>query len=123
MPTLFTAALSDSKQRLGKLYPDFILLTKCILFLTSLLTAVETYAQHLISEKKRVLVAAYCAHLTAPRRIALYSRLVLSMTHDLPRVTSQQENIDPQLNGYNTSDFDYRSGELSSVVRISLSLS
>ena len=69
----------------------------------------ESYAQHLISEKKRALVAAYCAHLTAPRRVALYSRLVLSMVHDLPRVTSGG-NVNTQLSSYNASEFDYRSG-------------
>lgn len=74
------------------------------------LSAVESYAQHLISEKKRALVAAYCAHLTAPRRVALYSRLLLSMINDLPRVTSGG-NVNPQIVAYNASEFDYRSGK------------
>ena len=77
--------------------------------------AVESYAQHLISEKKRALVAAYCAHLTAPRRVALYSRLVLSMVHDLPRVTSGG-NVNTQLSAYSASEFDYRSGKSQAII-------
>lgn len=46
--------------------------------------AVESYAEHLIIDQKRLLVAAYCAHLTGPRRVTVYSRLLLSMSGCLP---------------------------------------
>ena len=54
--------------------------------------AVESYGQHLIFEKKRSLLAPYCAHLTVPRRISLYARLLLSVAHDL-RGQPAVENI------------------------------
>ena len=59
---------------------------------TLILAAVESYGQHLIFEKKRSLLAPYCAHLTVPRRISLYARLLLSVAHDL-RGQPAVENI------------------------------
>jgi hypothetical protein len=51
--------------------------------------AVETYVQHLITEggdrgELLTLVSTYCLHLTAPRRVAVYTRLLLSLTPSLP---------------------------------------
>ena len=57
-----------------------------------ILAAVESYGQHLIFEQKRSLLAPYCAHLTVPRRISLYARLLLSVAHDL-RGQPAVENI------------------------------
>jgi hypothetical protein len=56
--------------------------------------AVESYGQHLIFENKPSLLASYCAHLTVPRRISLYARLLLSVAHDLKGQQAVENIID-----------------------------